>query len=117
MNKELLNSPWYRMDLQPWSSTLQRLSAGVFLSVLISFPHIGYTQALSDQQIAETIVRASRNAYYQTGRPCACPDDHARNGSRCGGRSAYNRPGGAAPKCYVSDITAAEIATFRARQR
>ena len=37
----------------------------------------------------------SRNAYYATGHPCACPDDLMRNGRRCGGNSAYIRPGGA----------------------
>lgn len=32
---------------------------------------------------------------------CDCPYDYARNGSRCGGRSAYSRPGGRSPVCYV----------------
>jgi len=71
---------------------------------------------LSDQQIAEAIVKQSREAYYATGHPCACPEDRARNGSRCGGRSAYSRPGGAMPKCYVSDVTKAEIDAFRKRR-
>lgn len=31
---------------------------------------------------------------------CDCPYDYARNGSHCGGRSAYSRPGGRAPVCY-----------------
>ncbi|MEP7452723.1 SH3 domain-containing protein [Phyllobacterium sp. SB3] len=31
---------------------------------------------------------------------CDCPYDYARNGSRCGGRSAYSRPGGRSPICY-----------------
>src|SRR6266487_742592 len=36
--------------------------------------------------------------------------------SRCGGRSAYSRPGGATPYCYVADVPAAEITRYRARQ-
>jgi hypothetical protein len=48
---------------------------------------------LTDQQVAEIIVRESRQSYYRTGHPCACPEDLARNGSRCGKRSAYSRPG------------------------
>ena len=68
---------------------------------------------LTDQEIAAKIIQASRDAYYATGHPCACPEDHARNGSRCGGRSAYSRPSGAMPKCFVSDVTAAEIAAYR----
>ncbi|MGQ3671951.1 SH3 domain-containing protein [Xanthobacter sp. TB0136] len=31
---------------------------------------------------------------------CECPYDIMRNGHRCGGRSAYSRPGGHKPKCY-----------------
>jgi hypothetical protein len=32
-------------------------------------------------------------AYYRTGRRCACPEDLTTNGGRCGGRSAYSKPG------------------------
>lgn len=71
-------------------------------------------QPLSNQQIAERIIHESRNAYYATGRPCACPDDHMRNGRMCGKVSAYVRPGGASPKCYPQDVTAADIAAYRA---
>lgn len=39
----------------------------------------------------------TRSPYYGT---CDCPYDRARNGSRCGGRSAYSRPGGRSPVCY-----------------
>jgi hypothetical protein len=66
--------------------------------------------------IAAIIIQASRDQYHATGRPCACPDDTARNGSACGGRSAYSRPGGAAPLCYPSDVTAAMIESYRQRQ-
>src|ERR1700731_264467 len=64
---------------------------------------------LTDQQIATIIVKASRDAYYGTGHPCACPEDLARNGSRCGKRSAYSRPGGAEPYCYVTDVPREKI--------
>jgi hypothetical protein len=60
---------------------------------------------LTAAAIAAILVRASRQAYYASGRPCACPDDAMRNGRRCGERSAYSRPGGAQPLCYVSDVT------------
>jgi hypothetical protein len=69
--------------------------------------------ATNDSQIAAAIIRQSRAAYYATGRPCACPEDLARNGSRCGGRSAYSRPGGASPKCYISDVTKEDIEAYR----
>lgn len=60
---------------------------------------------LTDKQIRETIIQESIDAYHASGRPCACPYDVARNGSSCGGRSAYSRPGGEAPLCYAKDVT------------
>jgi hypothetical protein len=71
---------------------------------------------LTAAAIAAIIIQASRNEYYATGHPCACPDDRARNGSACGGRSAYSRPGGAAPLCYPGDVSAAMIESYRQRQ-
>ena len=32
---------------------------------------------------------------------CDCPYDLMRNGRRCGGRSAYGRPGGRSPQCFL----------------
>ncbi len=69
--------------------------------------------ALSAAAIAAIIVHASRDQYHATGRPCACPDDTARNGSSCGGRSAYSRPGGAEPLCYPTDVTPTMIEQYR----
>jgi hypothetical protein len=71
---------------------------------------------LTAAAIAAIIIQASRDQYHAGGRPCACPDDHARNGSSCGGRSAYSRPGGAAPLCYPGDVPVAMIEAYRQRQ-
>src|SRR4051794_15707135 len=60
---------------------------------------------LSDAQVREQLVQESIAAYQATGHPCACPDDLARNGFCCGGRSAYSRPGGATPLCYPNDVS------------
>lgn len=57
------------------------------------------------QKTAEP-VRAAR-----TGEPvrgpmrgrCDCPYDEMRNGRSCGGRSAWSKPGGRQPVCYVGD--------------
>jgi len=88
------------------------------LAFVALWPALAHTETrLSDQQIAEIIVRESRAAYYATGRPCACPDDLARNGCLCGGRSAYSRPGGASPYCYVSDVPKAQIEAYRLKSR
>jgi hypothetical protein len=71
--------------------------------------------ALTAAAIVAILIQASRHQYHATGHPCACPDDRARNGSLCGGRSARSRPGGASPLCYPSDVTAAMIESYRNR--
>lgn len=71
---------------------------------------------LTAAAIAALIVAESRRQYHARGKPCACPDDSMRNGRACGSRSAYSRPGGAAPLCYPTDVTEAMIKAYRARQ-
>ena len=95
---------------------MRRAARSVILAFLV-LPAIAFAQALTDQQIVQRIIQDSRQAYYATGHPCACPDDLARNGSRCGARSAYSRPGGAEPKCYPNDVTKADIDAYRASRR
>src|SRR5260370_4165803 len=69
----------------------------------------------TDAAIATMIVHESRNAYYASGHPCACPEDLMRNGRRCGGTSAYIRPGGAHPLCSTSDFSPDMIRQSQAR--
>jgi hypothetical protein len=64
----------------------------------------------SDAQVRQEIIRESIAAYSGN---CPCPYNVASNGSRCGGRSAYSRPGGESPKCFPSDVSAAEVAARR----
>ena len=64
---------------------------------------------LTDAAIADRLVQKSRARYHANHGPCACPDDRARNGTACGGRSAYSRLGGQEPLCYRSDVTAQMI--------
>ena len=71
--------------------------------------------AMSAAAIAALVMHESRQQYYATGHPCACPDDVMRNGRSCGATSAYSRPGGAAPLCYVTDVSAAMIERYRSR--
>jgi hypothetical protein len=85
--------------------------------LLLALLTADFSETLTDQQVVEQIIQESRQAYYKTGHPCACPEDLARNGSRCGGRSAYSRPGGAEPKCYPQDVSKPEIDDWRARHR
>ncbi|HYI49209.1 MAG TPA: hypothetical protein VEX35_12175 [Allosphingosinicella sp.] len=70
--------------------------------------------AQSDAQIRQSIIRQSIAAYPG---PCACPYNRTRNGSQCGGRSAYSRPGGHAPICYPRDVSEAQIRDWRRSNR
>jgi hypothetical protein len=91
-----------------------RLSALACALVLpLACGALGKPVGLTDAQVAAQIIAASRNTYYATGHPCACPYDRARNGSSCGRRSAYSRPGGAEPKCYPQDVSKSEIERYR----
>jgi len=64
----------------------------------------------SDAQIKQRIIKESIDSYPGN---CPCPYNYDRAGRRCGGRSAYNRAGGYSPKCFASDISAAEVAARR----
>jgi hypothetical protein len=67
--------------------------------------------ALSAAAIAKLLISESIAAYPG---PCACPYQSARNGSSCGKRAAYVRPGGYAPLCFAKDITPEMVAEYRA---
>ncbi len=86
---------------------------GVLLWPMSAWP----ATAQSDRDIAEAIIRECAAIYHATGHPCACPEDRARNGSRCGARSAYSKPGGAEPRCYVKDVSAQEVSAYRAGKK
>ena len=64
----------------------------------------------ADSDIRDRMIQESVASYSGS---CACPWNRASNGSRCGKRSAYSRPGGASPLCYASDISDAEINRYR----
>lgn len=64
-------------------------------------------------RIKALIVQASIDAYEGS---CPCPDSEARDGSRCGGRSAYSRAGGEAPLCYPEDVSDEMVYEYWASQ-
>ena len=98
-----------------------RIAALMMLTIVASVPTWMATKAtarqpqVSDAQVRELIVQESVGAYLASGRPCACPYSYMRNGAACGGRSAYSRPGGAAPMCYPADVTDGQIRMWRSR--
>lgn len=64
----------------------------------------------TDAQIRQAIIQESISSYSGA---CPCPYNLARNGSRCGARSAYSRPGGAAPLCFPQDVTQKMVDDYR----
>jgi hypothetical protein len=66
--------------------------------------------AMGEANIRQVLIEESISSYPGN---CPCPYNTARNGSRCGRRSAYSRPGGASPLCYPGDVTDAMIRSYR----
>lgn len=65
--------------------------------------------ALSTAEIKRTMIDQSIRSYSGN---CPCPFNRAKNGSKCGKRSAWSRPGGASPICYESDISNQMLENF-----
>jgi hypothetical protein len=57
---------------------------------------------LTDDEIAAILIQESIRNYSGN---CPCPYNLMKNGRRCGGNSAYSKPGGKSPLCYRSDVT------------
>lgn len=68
------------------------------------------TSGLSGDEIKKRIIQASIASYPGN---CPCPYNAARNGSRCGGRSAWSRTGGYSPICYEHEVTQEMIINWR----
>jgi hypothetical protein len=67
-------------------------------------------ESLTDDQIKQLIINESIASYPSV---CACPYSVARNGSSCGARSAYSKPGGYDPICYKTDVTKQMLVRYK----
>ncbi|MEJ9068861.1 hypothetical protein ACERJR_22885 [Klebsiella pneumoniae] len=61
-------------------------------------------------QVSQRIIDDSVASYPGT---CACPFNTARNGSSCGGRSAWSKAGGYSPICYKKEVTKEMVKAWR----
>lgn len=80
--------------------------------LLMAVSHTAFAADKSDNEIKKQIIAESIASYSGN---CPCPYNSARNGSRCGKRSAYSKPGGASPLCYEGDVTPAMIEAYKKR--
>jgi hypothetical protein len=78
-------------------------------AVLISMPAVA-ADRVSDQQIKQAIIQESLASYPGN---CPCPYNVDRRGRSCGRRSAYSKPGGYAPICYVGQVTVDMVHIYR----
>lgn len=68
--------------------------------------------SLTDDQVRQQMIEEFIRSYAGS---CPCPYSSARNGSRCGARSAHSKPGGAAPLCFANDINDDMVRGWRRR--
>lgn len=92
--------------------SLSLMAVGLFAGALVAGAASAAPQ--SDAEIRKAIIRESIASYPGN---CPCPYNSARNGSACGGRSAWSRAGGYAPMCYASDVSKADVEAYRSRAR
>jgi hypothetical protein len=65
---------------------------------------------IAEPRIKKLIIEESIAAYPGN---CPCPYNVTRNGSSCGGRSAWSRRGGYAPVCYEREVTPEMVKNYR----
>lgn len=82
----------------------------IFMGLCLTFGADAKQATQSDEAIKQKIIQQSIQEYSGN-----CPYNTARNGSRCGKRSAYNRVGGAAPLCYPEDVSDRMVKEFKGR--
>jgi hypothetical protein len=82
----------------------------IFSLLLVFCAMPAYAADKSDSDIKKQIIAASIANYPSN---CPCPYNRASNGSQCGKRSAYSKPGGYSPICYEGDVTPAMIESYK----
>jgi hypothetical protein len=86
-----------------------KLLTFILLLVVSSFAYTD-NSSMSDEEIIQVIIYKSIATHRGN---CACPYNRANNGSKCGRRSAYSRPGGYQPMCYPRDVPSEMVEEFR----
>ncbi len=85
--------------------------ARLFCALVLLSPAAASAKSMSDADVRQAMIQESISSY--PGH-CPCPYNLASNGSHCGKRSAWSKPGGYAPLCYPNDITDEMVKQYRA---
>jgi hypothetical protein len=93
-----------------WRMTFRAIALAITFSCAL-FVGAGAAE-LTDDEVKAAIIEESIQVYPGN---CPCPYNVDRAGRRCGGRSAWSKPGGAAPLCYPADVTPEMIRDWRAK--
>jgi SH3-like domain-containing protein len=80
----------------------------------IALPTVKPIPSINRQSVITAIIRNSMASWSGN---CACPYQTDRGGRRCGGRSAYSRPGGYSPVCFEGDVSNEMIADWVERHK
>lgn len=96
------------------ATAAMKAAAALWLVALLAFgSDTAFARSsLSDAEIRDRIIQESVRSYPGN---CPCPYNLARNGRRCGGRSAYSKPGGASPICYPENVSDDQVRQYRKR--
>jgi hypothetical protein len=82
--------------------------------VLVSFAILPASLSFARGPLTDAQARqAIKDSIASYGGSCPCPFNKAKNGSNCGGRSAYSRRGGSPPFCFAKDVSNSMVADWR----
>ena len=87
------------------------------LSLLIIISLADFAQAYDSTEITAAKRKMIAESITSYRGNCPCPYNTAANGSSCGRRSAYSKPGGAEPLCYETDISDAQAAEWLMKKK
>lgn len=89
-------------------NTAIRTGATIITGLALGLSLQTFLQKSAFADTSERVTEPTRIREPYKGQGCSCPYDRARDNSPCGKRSAYVKPGGEEPKCYVGENSSRE---------
>src|SRR3546814_14861477 len=93
-----------------WQAHVAGLAISALALLFVSASPCLARANLNDAQVRQRMIDDSIRNYRGN---CPCPYNLASNGSKCGKRSAYSKPGGASPLCYPEYINDQAVRAWR----